>query len=199
MVHTRNNDILVKISKIISKTKIDPNIVTLSAIIFAAISAYYIIQIKYLYAIFFMALSGIVDIIDGNIARVQNKVTPFGNYLDAMVDKYVEIIIYSGFALAGYAVPAFFAITGSLIISYAKPRLAIVIPADNHDWPAIGERADRFTILIAGLVLSMIYPAIYGYDAISVTLWTVALITNVGAIQRIKYANNLIKTHLSKR
>lgn len=196
---TRNSKYLAGLSETLGRTKINPNVVTLSAILFALLSAYYIVQGRYISAIAFMLIAGLVDIIDGNIARVQKRATPFGNYLDAMVDKYVEIIIYAGFALSGYAIPAFFAITGSLIISYAKPRLAIVIPADNHDWPAIGERADRFVILLLGMLISLALPTVSGYGTLTATLWTVALITNVGALQRMRYADKLIEKHAAKK
>lgn len=199
LLKTRNTNALVKMGEIISKSKVDPNIVTVSAVIFAAFSAYYVMQNNYILAIAFMFFAGIVDMVDGAVARAQKNVTYFGNYLDAMTDKYVEIILYAGFALSGYAVPAFFAITGSLIISYAKPRLAIVIPADNHDWPAIGERADRYVILLAGMILSTIKPVLYGYGTIAATLWAVAIVTNLGAIQRMLYARGLIKEHASKK
>ena len=47
-----------------------------------------------------------------------------GNYLDAMIDRDVEIIIYLGFALSGFFIEAFLVVTGSLLVSYAKARTA---------------------------------------------------------------------------
>ena len=92
------------IGRFISKTGIPPNAMTLIAILFAAISAYFIIQQKNFLALIFVILTGLWDLFDGAVARAQNKATKFGNYLDAMTDRFVEIIIYFGFAFIGYGV-----------------------------------------------------------------------------------------------
>ena len=198
IIERKNNKMLEFVCRIICKTKINPNYVTLSAIVFSLIAGYYIVLNQYGIALIFMIITGLADIIDGGIARIQKKVTLFGNYLDAMTDRYVEIIIYSGFAVAGYSLPAFFAISGSLIITYAKARLAIIIPIDNHVWPAIGERADRFILLLIGTISYILYPMIYGYNTINITLWAVAIIANLGALERMKYANRLIEKYKYK-
>mgnify|MGYP006285314059 CR=1 FL=1 len=186
-----------KVGELIAKTNVNPNIFTISGIFVAAIAAYFLVKQQYLPALIFIIFSAAWDGIDGSIARAQGKKSKWGNYLDALIDKYVEIIIYLGFALGGFAIESFLVITGSMILSYAKPRTAIVVPIDNHDWPAIGERADRLLFLIISMLAGIFLPQIkilaQSLPTISVLLYVLAGIVYIGSVQRMLYARKIIK------
>ena len=192
---TVSNKFLLKIGKFLGRLGIEPNWVTISAPLLALVAAHYILTANMPMALLFIFLSIFADNVDGAIAKACNKKTLWGGYFDAMMDKYVEVILFCAFALAGHLVPAVLAMGGSLLVSYAKARLAITIPIDNHDWPGIGERADRMLLLILGMAVSCIYPFIYSYSTVSITLYGIAVMTNIGAIQRILYGKGLIKKH----
>ena len=184
------------IGKLLARTHIYPNYFTVSAVFIAFLAAYFIAIHNFLLGLLFIILASLWDALDGAVAKAQKKESPFGNYLDAMVDKYVEIIFYLGFALAGYGLEAFLVVTGSLILSYAKPRTAIVVPIDNHDWPAIGERVDRLVLLIIALIVGTFLPTItilnYTFNTISSLLLLLAVVVYTGSIQRILYARRII-------
>ena len=160
---------LYKIGVIIGKTGINPNMFSIIAIAFAIAAAYFLATQNYVFGLVFVIIASCWDCLDGSVARAQGKVSKFGNYLDALIDKYVEIIIYFGFVLAGFSVEAFLVITGSLVLSYAKPRTAIVVHIDNHDWPAIGERPDRMMLLIMIIIIGIFLPnfsvGLYFFDS----------------------------------
>ncbi|MFH1470625.1 MAG: CDP-alcohol phosphatidyltransferase family protein [Candidatus Micrarchaeota archaeon] len=187
------------IGKIIAKTGVNPNFVTFLAIPLAIVASYSIATGFYLGAFLFGALAMWMDALDGAVARASNRVTKFGNYFDAMVDKYVEMIIYAGFLFLDplrYGLFAFLAAAGTMLISYAKPRVAIVIQTDNRDWPAIGERADRLAVLFIGLLFSAAFGntlALFGFDMLQLTLVLVASMTIAGSVGRIEYARELIR------
>jgi phosphatidylglycerophosphate synthase len=181
--------IFKKIAKLFLKSNINPNLITLISIITVLLAAYFIINKNYFYALIFIVLTGITDIIDGSFARLTNRVTKFGNYLDAMIDRYVEVIFFIAFAFSGFALESILAMSGSLLLSYAKPRTALVIKIENKDWPSIGDRLDRFLIIILGLLFAVI---LRNMNIISLMLYFFALITHFGAIQRIFYARKLI-------
>ena len=42
------------------------------------------------------ALSAFLDIVDGTVARVTNQATAKGAFLDGVVDRYVELLLYLG-------------------------------------------------------------------------------------------------------
>ncbi|MFQ5975805.1 MAG: CDP-alcohol phosphatidyltransferase family protein, partial [Candidatus Hydrothermarchaeales archaeon] len=131
-------------------------------------------------------LAVLIDLFDGSFAKGKELQSLFGNYLDALVDKIVETIIYFGLAF-NYPLLAFLCFSTTMLVSYAKPRVALVIETDNHDWPAIGERADRLLILIIGLFMAN-FITLQSIDIIKITLGVIAIITFIGFIQRMLYA-----------
>jgi archaetidylinositol phosphate synthase len=184
------------IGGVIGKTGINPNLFSLLALPIAGIAAYFLSRKEFLIGMIFVFFAMIWDALDGGVARTQKKASKFGNYLDALLDRFIEIIIYLGIALAGYYLESFLVITGSLVLSYAKPRTALLVKIDNHDWPAIGERVDRLILLFIGLVLRIIIPSFRVGDYIvytfSVILYLIAAVVYIGSIQRIFYAKKII-------
>ena len=183
-------------SLVIAKTGINPNVFSSIALVWAALAAYFIANIYMVSGLIFVVLAAIWDALDGGLARVTHKVTKFGNYLDAMIDRYVEVIILLGFAFAGFWIESLLVISGSLLISYAKARTAIVVPIGNHDWPAIGERFERLLLLVIALAISIFLPTInlmgFSIPTLSFFLYLIAAMVYIGGVQRIFYAKNLI-------
>lgn len=76
-------------------------------------------------------LSGLLDMMDGRLARLGNLSSKFGALLDSSLDRYSELLTLSGIALlllrAGddwfwAAVATFAAIVGSVMVSYVRAR-----------------------------------------------------------------------------
>lgn len=176
--------------------EIHPKWVTLLGIPFALLAAYAFIMQNWLAALFLIPLAGLWDAIDGTVARAQKKNSLWGNYFETMIDKVVEIIIFIGLAFVA-PVAAIAALGFGLLSSYAKPRAGLVIIMDNHDWPAIGEHADKFAILWLGTLFAAFNPA-QGIQIITYTLWIIAVIVIIGTLQRMHYAKKLI-AHAEKK
>jgi archaetidylinositol phosphate synthase len=189
-IRKKINSVLEKIGLILALIPLTPNQFTFLAIPLALIACFYLIQENYLMGLIFVLLSVLIDLFDGSFAKAKNKKTFFGNYWDAVTDKIVEAIIYFGFIFS-FPMHAFLAFAFTMLNSYAKPRVALVIETDNHDWPAIGERADRLILLIAGLFLTLLI-SVPGINLIKTTLALISIITLIGLIQRILYAKKLI-------
>ena len=172
---------------------VSPNVLTFGALVLALPACWAIAEQRYLLAVLFILLSGAVDLIDGCVARGLDRTTKFGSYWDAMIDRYVDCLLYLGFVLDGYELEAFLATTGTVLTSYAKPRTAMVVAIYAQDWPTIGERAERFILLLAGLLLAAWIPVVAGWSTISLMLWATALMTHVGAVQRIVMTRRLVE------
>ncbi|MBI2523293.1 CDP-alcohol phosphatidyltransferase family protein [Candidatus Woesearchaeota archaeon] len=189
-------------SLVIAKTGINPNVFSSIALVWAALAAYFIANIDMVSGLIFVVLASIWDALDGSLARVSNKVTKFGNYLDAMIDRYVEIIILLGFAFSGFFIESFLVVSGSLLVSYAKARTAIVVPIDNHDWPAIGERFDRLSLLVIAIIISIFLPDFtileFKISTISFFFYLIAAMIYIGSVQRIFYAKEIINKKSEK-
>ena len=74
-----------------------------------------------------IALGGLCDIMDGRIARARGLVSPYGQFIDSTLDRFVEVFAFLGFVfyLRSFAwgpLVAAAAITGSLLVSYTRAR-----------------------------------------------------------------------------
>lgn len=198
LLRQRTKKLRIIISRRIVCTGISPNALTLFSLLVCLLAFWTIILKSYAFAIVLIIISSGIDTLDGTLAELLNKKSLFGDYFDALIDRYREMIFFCGFALSGFCLEAFFAATGSMLISYAKARTALTISINDDDWPAIGEMLDRISLLIIGMTIAIFLPQILNFSTISLTLWFIALITNIGAIQRIFYAKNLISKYQPK-
>jgi archaetidylinositol phosphate synthase len=100
-----------------------------------------------------LLISGFFDVVDGCVARVLNKSTPKGAFLDSNFDKISEALIFIGIAIGGLSNPilAMIALCSSILVSYLRARaesLGIELKGVG-----VGERAERLVILsICGLI-----------------------------------------------
>ena len=184
--------VLFPLGRVIAKTGVTPNQITAMSIPLALASAWFIVAGDLALALFFMVFSIFFDNLDGAVAKSTNQTSLFGNYFDAMMDRYVELIIISAFAFTGLWFESLLALGGSFLPSYAKARVGLIIPSDNSDWPAIGDRADRLVILIFGTATAIFYPVVFGYSMLSITLLSIAGVSHISAVQRMFYARGLI-------
>ncbi len=184
--------------KTIARTGISPNAFTALAIPFALLAAYFVVLRQFHLALLAALIASAIDALDGAVARAQKKETPFGNYFDAVVDKIVEVFLLAGFVFQ-FPLLAFLALGGTLVNSYAKPRAGLVAMLDNRDWPGIGDRADRLTVLLLGLFVAGFLPTLQALQVISVMLVILILITWIGLAQRIQYAKKVIEEAQAKK
>ena len=108
-----------------------------------------------------LLVAGFFDIVDGQVARVSQKITKTGGFLDSVFDKIAEVAIFLGILVGGFAEPylVFLAITFSLLVSYTRSRaesLGIKLQGIG-----IGERAERLLVIaIIGIIGFMEYAVI---------------------------------------
>ena len=127
-------------------------------------------------AAWLLLVSGFFDMTDGQVARLSDKASSAGAFLDSLTDRLSDGAVLVGiswfFAARGevlYAVFSGAALTASLTVSYAKARAENLI-----DDCSVGfwERPERLVLLIIG---SFIGPEALGICLIVLTagaLWT---------------------------
>lgn len=108
-----------------------------------------------------LLISGFFDIVDGQVARITNKTSKKGSFLDSVFDKLAEVAIFFGILIGGYAEPwlVFLAITLSLLVSYTRAKAdALNVTLQGI---GIGERAERLLVVaIVGMIGFMEYAII---------------------------------------
>ena len=143
-------------------TGISPNAVTLTGLaLVAAAAAAYLFHRNDLVFGACLAVAFAFDGLDGAVARVTGCTSRFGGYLDAVIDRYQEIIALAAIAWVHDLWPAaFLVITGSFLTSYNKARVALEIAVGNLEWPDLIERFERIVILVAILVFGVVAPGL---------------------------------------
>lgn len=161
------------IGKILSRTAISPNLVTIVAFIIAIISSVLISQGITVPGGIVLLLSGFLDLIDGALARAKSQVTKFGAVLDSTLDRFSEALVFLAiiyFALSGKAqnlliILSVAGLAASFMISYIKARAEGMGIECNV---GIFTRAERIVLLSLGLLLNQLLIAISLLVALSV-------------------------------
>ncbi len=91
--------------------------------------------------------SGLADMIDGSVARVLNRVSTKGAFLDSALDRLGEIFVFFGILAGGLADPfiVVVALSFSLMVSYVRARAEGL--GVKTSGIGIGERAERLLVL----------------------------------------------------
>jgi CDP-diacylglycerol--glycerol-3-phosphate 3-phosphatidyltransferase len=115
--------------RIVDASRITPNGVTILGFLGVCAAAVLALERYWVIAALVFVASGLVDSLDGLLARHQGRVTTFGAFLDSTLDRLAEGVILGAigitFAQDGqdWALGAcFVALTASFLVSYARAR-----------------------------------------------------------------------------
>jgi len=78
---------------------LSPNAVTLLALALNVVAAALLYERRFLIAIVFLAVGGLADAFDGIVARVQNKASTYGDFLDHFADRVSDVLLVTGWLL----------------------------------------------------------------------------------------------------
>lgn len=168
--------------------KLAPDAVTLSAIPLSCGAAALIVARWTLCGLALALAAALVDFVDGEVARAQQRTSRFGDLLDATVDRVVEGVLLAALAVR-WPLPATLALMFGGLVSYIKARVGLIIVADNRDWPGLGDRTDRLVlILLAVLLGAASFATCGGARGARHVLWLLVGVSAVGCLQRLQHA-----------
>ena len=172
-------------AKLLVRMRVSPDVVTLVGTVGASASALILIpQGEFFWAIALIAVFALSDLLDGTMARMTGTSGPWGNFLDATLDRVTDGAVFSSLILWGVADENPWIIGGGLlalvtgqVTSYAKARAEAVGATANV---GIAERAERLIlaaigVLLAGFGVPYVLPAV---------LWLVGIAGVITIIQR---------------
>jgi len=176
---------LEKLGRGFAKTGLPPNFWTSLGLAFAFFSAIvYGLNLEFALIIggIFLFVSGFFDIVDGQVARVTQKISKKGGFFDSIFDKVAEVAIFLGILVGGFAEPylVFLAITLSLLVSYTRSRAESL--GVNLQGVGIGERAERLLVIA---ILGIVGGIIAEKDFMEFAVIIVIIISAITFIQRI--------------
>jgi CDP-diacylglycerol--glycerol-3-phosphate 3-phosphatidyltransferase len=170
--------ILEPIARLIGRTGVSPNVVTLTGASLNLGVAWILAKGHMRIGGFLIPLVALFDALDGSLARLTGRRSRFGAFLDSTMDRLSEAILYLGLLFfytrhgAKQEILLIYAtIVGSLMVSYARARaegLGLQCKV------GLLTRLERIIVLTVALIL----------DQMSIALWVLAILTNFTALQR---------------
>jgi len=109
--------------------KLTPNHITYGGLLISMLAGLSFIYVPLLGGMFTL-LTGLLDTLDGSLARATGQNKKFGAFLDSVLDRYTELMIYLGIwfyfyrksADTPYSLLILLILFGSLMVSYTRAR-----------------------------------------------------------------------------
>jgi CDP-diacylglycerol--glycerol-3-phosphate 3-phosphatidyltransferase len=172
-------------AKLLVKMKVSPDAVTLTGTIGGSLSMLILIpQGQFIWAFVLGALFGMSDLLDGTMARMTGSSGPWGNFLDATLDRVTDGAVFGALVIWGATQQNMWIVGGGLlalvtgqVTSYSKARAEAVGATANV---GIAERAERLILAGIGILLTGLgVPYV-----LAGVLWLVGLAGVITVIQR---------------
>src|SRR6202051_1324492 len=171
--------LLEKIVDVIAATGINPNLLTFFGLLVNCWAAYLFAIGKFRAGAMVIFFAAFLDMLDGQVARREKRVTAFGAFFDSTLDRYSDMALYMGLLVSyagaernSYVVLAAVATAGSVMVSYSRARAESLIPLCKVGFM---ERPERMVLLILGGSFNRMAPA----------LWVIAIVSTLTVIHRI--------------
>ena len=168
-----------RLAAVVAPTGIPPNVITWMALLLNLWAGILFAAGRFAAAGGMMIAAGLCDLLDGAVARRQGRVSLFGAFLDSILDRYADLILFLGLLVYyshvnrfGYAMLAGAAMAGSVMVSYAKARAESLVPTSEVGF---WERPERLVLMILGALT----------NRMDVVLWILAIGPNITVIHRI--------------
>ncbi len=161
---------------IASKIDIEASILTYLSLIFAffaGISAYFSYEndVLLLLSAFFVIINGLLDALDGKIARMRGTAGKKGDFIDHAIDRFSDVFIMGGIVISPWIdkVIGVTAMATMLLVSYLGTQAQAV--GYRRVYAGILGRADRIIILFIALIIQFFVPQkIYGFYFIELVM-----------------------------
>lgn len=179
--------------KLVLRTEIPPNGLTALAALIGVASGVAAAAGRFALAGWLFLFSGIIDTLDGRIARARNQSSPAGAALDSILDRYVDAGLLIG--LAWYyrhtwvLLPVLLALLGTSLVPYVRAKgegLGVAVRG------GMMQRLERVLFLGAGVALSPVFETLVFPGADTSMHWLavegillVAVLSNLTALTRL--------------
>jgi CDP-diacylglycerol--glycerol-3-phosphate 3-phosphatidyltransferase len=188
---------LDRVATVLIAARVSANTVTASSLVVAAVGGVLLGFGQFGWAALAMIAASLGDALDGIVARRTGSSSVAGALLDASVDRYQELLLLGGMAVylrtSTWALVATLgALGGSFMVSYGSAKaegLRVAAP------PGVMRRAERATVLCAGVVLTPAFdravrsgflPAWAEHAPLLLAIGAVAVVANISAVRRLR-------------
>ncbi len=147
-------------ARLLSKVGLTPNALTLLGLALAGGSAYLLSTGHFLTGGLVLLASGALDTLDGALARITHRVTPFGGVLDSVVDRVAEagvllglMVFYLNPVMKVELVLVYLTLVSSVLVSYLRARSEVL---GIQCSVGLMTRPERVLVLAVGLMINQV-------------------------------------------
>ena len=177
-----------KIVRAFAAARINPNVLTGIGFGINVLAAYLFAYGYFRWAGATVILAAIFDLTDGPVARVTERVTPFGGFFDSVVDRYSDLLLLIGLLVYYGRIMRFWYVTlvavamiGAVMTSYTRARAENLIPKCKVGFL---ERPERIVLIIIGALSNRMAPV----------LWAISIFSQLTVIHRVLYTYQQSRT-----
>ena len=175
------------------RNRVHPNLISSFGFLVTLAGAILIFQRSIIAGVVVFLLGGMMDILDGRVARETGLASKFGSFYDSTLDRVSEIVVYfslyayfrplSSFWWVGYVV--ILAMVGSLMVSYTRAKAeALGVECKVGTM----QRPERVVLLGVGGLLIPVFDLIapeWRFAPLLLALGLIAVLANITALERI--------------
>jgi archaetidylinositol phosphate synthase len=120
---------------------LSPNTVTLLALLLNAFAAWLLVERRFVVALVFITIGGLADAFDGIVARVQEKSSRYGDFLDHFCDRVSDLLLVTGWLLGnGVRIEIAMAVVLAVMLNgYTGTQIEATWGERNYDSMGRGE------------------------------------------------------------
>ena len=182
-VRTWDSKVVKPILVLMRRMGITPNELTLASLILTIIAGFLFAVTLTGWGVVALLAGGLLDVLDGELARLVDTQTALGAFLDSICDHYGDLALYLGFLWRFFnnnnqtgVLLVMLAMFGSVFGSHVRSRAGMV----GIDLNKVGiiTRLERILVMVIGAM----------FKELLLAFWVLAIMNNLTALQRIIYA-----------
>lgn len=138
--------------------RVSPNVITATSLAMCGITGVAVALGHLPAAVWLYAFAGILDVLDGRLARLSNQQTAAGALFDSVSDRWGELFVFTGYVWflhdSPWVLAVIAAIGGSMMVSYTRARaegLGINLSG------GLMQRAERIVLVAGGTLIAAWY------------------------------------------
>jgi CDP-diacylglycerol---glycerol-3-phosphate 3-phosphatidyltransferase len=173
-------------ARLLIRLRVSPDAVTIVGTVGACVASLaFFPRGQFIPGVIIIGFFVVADLLDGTMARLSGRAGPWGNFLDATLDRIADGCVFGALVLwatttgnAWTVAAALTALVGGQVISYAKARAEAVGAQANV---GLAERAERLiVVLLAALLAGFGVPYV-----LPIALGIIAIASLITVVQRI--------------
>lgn len=170
--------------------RVSPNAITAGSLVLCGVTGAAVALGHLPGAVWLYAFAGMLDVLDGRLARLANRQTPAGALFDSVSDRWGELFVFAGYVWflrdSPWLLAVMAALGGSMMVSYTRARaegLGVELSG------GVMQRAERIVLVAGGTLIAAWYggepdTAALAESILGVTLLVCGVASSATAVHR---------------